>query len=565
MATEGVAERITRRSVMQWSGAALAMPVAQFHASNPENRWMTFTPKFVDLVRNIASVIGSGPVTLGQAVSGFSSLADAVGAGEQFYYCLQGVDKPQEREVGRGTMQSDGKVARLAIANALTNFTSGAKTIALVTPAEWFARADGAMASAANRAELAGKDPATDRAMLAERGRAGTFLYDPSNMSAMVAADPRQGMVVAPASAPTGASGAWVRAFSGSVNVKWFGAVGDGTTNDGPAFNAALAFLGFLSRTGFGYSRAIPELHVPFGHYFLGNNTLDITYTMRLSGEGVGGAGGAATVLRWDDGVTGIRVQRVNTTGNTGTQAATDHGGDGSIIQGLFLKGGYVAAESENHGILMRAAVSIRDCYVHNFPGDGIHINASIGGGGANPEGAANVFEVTRCRVEHCRKGLYVNGADGNAGSVSFCAFDANRTWGVDDSSFLGNTYLACHAAGNGWDGGLGSIPTACTYSSNRYYVMPGQAVGASTNAPSGTTASNTWWGYIGAGGTYNGIVAWVSGTTFREGGSYKTDDANAQSVFMGCYTEGDQNPAQVRGPATVSYTHLTLPTILRV
>lgn len=101
---------------------------------------MVFTPKFVDLVRNVAVVQGIGPVTLGAAVNGYTSLADAVGEGEQFYYCIQGIEKPEEREVGRGTMQPDGLVAREPIGGVATEFTNGAKTIALVAPAEWFAK-----------------------------------------------------------------------------------------------------------------------------------------------------------------------------------------------------------------------------------------------------------------------------------------------------------------------------------------------------------------------------------------------------------------------------------------
>ena len=73
---------------------------------------MVFTPKFVDLVRSIATVQGTGPVAVGSAVNGYTSLADAVSEGEQFYYCIQGVDRPDEREVGRGTMLADGLMAR---------------------------------------------------------------------------------------------------------------------------------------------------------------------------------------------------------------------------------------------------------------------------------------------------------------------------------------------------------------------------------------------------------------------------------------------------------------------
>lgn len=54
--------------------------------------------------------------------------------------------------------------------------------------------------------------PATgDSAYLAESGREGEFRFDGSNLSAMVTLDTLQGVYVAPAGAPTGASGAWVR------------------------------------------------------------------------------------------------------------------------------------------------------------------------------------------------------------------------------------------------------------------------------------------------------------------------------------------------------------------
>jgi hypothetical protein len=441
---------------------------------------MPFTPKFVDLVRNTTSVTGTGPVTLGQAVNGYTSLAAAVSAGDQFYYCIQGVDKPAEREVGRGTMQSDGKVARQPVLGTPTNFTSGAKTIALVAAAEWFAKLDAAMPAVTSRTELAAKNGGS--AYLAEAGRAGSFVFDPVNLSAKVAADPAQGLYVASASDPSGASGAWVRRFDGAVNVRWFGATGDGTTNDGPAFVAALGYLKAVALPGFGYSRGGPTLFIPAGTYNLGATTIDLTHTLIIEGENSGDATGGGTVLKWGANTTGIRVQSANTTGATGTQAAAASRGSASLIRNLMLIGGYAGTDGEAHGIHLRGNAAIRDCYIEGFSGDGIHSICSAGTGG-EAEGNANSIEVSRVYIENCRHGIYLDGADVNAGTFTGINVKNARGWGIWDSSFLANTYVGCHASGCGL-------------------------------------------------------------------GPYKSDNINAPTVFVGCYSEGGQPPSDLVSPA---------------
>ena len=80
--------KLTRRAAIQWSGAAFALPVVQFDQNHLENG-MPFTPKFVDLVRNFTTVQGTGAVTLGAAVNGYTSLAAALSTGDQFYYYKQ--------------------------------------------------------------------------------------------------------------------------------------------------------------------------------------------------------------------------------------------------------------------------------------------------------------------------------------------------------------------------------------------------------------------------------------------------------------------------------------------
>ena len=69
-----------------------------------------FSPKFVDLVRVTTSTQGTGPLVCGPAVLGHATFTESIAVGDSFYYSVQGVDKPQEREVGRGTLLSNGTI-----------------------------------------------------------------------------------------------------------------------------------------------------------------------------------------------------------------------------------------------------------------------------------------------------------------------------------------------------------------------------------------------------------------------------------------------------------------------
>lgn len=81
---------------------------------------------------------------------------------------------------------------------------------------------------------------ATSRA----NARAGTAinLTGTTNMPFKVHKDPAQGVIVTPTADLSGASGAWIRVVDGRHNVGWWGATGDGTTDDTDALEAALAY-----------------------------------------------------------------------------------------------------------------------------------------------------------------------------------------------------------------------------------------------------------------------------------------------------------------------------------
>lgn len=79
-------------------------------------------------------------------------------------------------------------------------------------------------------------------ASLTESGRTGIFNFNSADFSAAVALDTNEGVYIAPASDPTGASGAWVRSFDlQNYQTAWFGAIADYATNNTAIINSMIA------------------------------------------------------------------------------------------------------------------------------------------------------------------------------------------------------------------------------------------------------------------------------------------------------------------------------------
>jgi hypothetical protein len=241
----------------------------------------SFQPRFVDLVRNYSATQGTENFVLGSAIPGYRGFQAAIQPGESFYYSAIGIDKPAEFEVGRGTMEVDGTISRDPIGGTPTSFTTGNKSIALVAAAEWYegvqSGSAGASVSAASRDAIAALTDTSRPVLLHEARRAGLFAFDPSDLSAKVAADPAQGIHIAPASDPTGASGAWVRKYAGSVEVGWFGTVADGIVDDTAAIQAA---VNWMEAAGGG------ELRLGSGTFAVSGIVMMLGFDMTLDARG---------------------------------------------------------------------------------------------------------------------------------------------------------------------------------------------------------------------------------------------------------------------------------------
>lgn len=189
-----------------------------------------------------------------------------------------------------------------------------------------------------------------------------------------------------------------------------------------------------------------PQIYFPAGKYNF-TTTRHLKIACHLKGERAGMAGGWSTHFVFPQGVPGFVVHKENTD-STGTVAATT-GADGSVFEDILFYGTNRAGFPNAHGIWLRARAAIIRCTFQAFGGNGIHILATAGGGGFI-EGNANSFYIENSySVANGGHGLFVDGADVNAGTISMLDCSINLGWGVYDSSFLGNTYVGCHVTDN--------------------------------------------------------------------------------------------------------------------
>src|SRR5438128_606669 len=87
-------------------------------------------------------------------------------------------------------------------------------------------------------------------------GGGGQFYWDPNSTE-----NDDGGITIVPASNPS--SGRWKRSLQSEINVKWFGAVGDGVVVDTPPIQAALDYVRV---------RGGGKVFIPAGRYFLDQN-----------------------------------------------------------------------------------------------------------------------------------------------------------------------------------------------------------------------------------------------------------------------------------------------------
>lgn len=152
-------------------------------------------------------------------------------------------------------------------------------------------------------------------------GGGGVWAWRSGNQSTNVTSDSRSGLWAAPDSDTTGASGAWQRIYSGDVNARWFGAVGDGTTDNYAILNSASAAI--VAQGG-------GVLYLPpAGAAYKITNTVALGNGVKLKGAGtIVYPGDTATNAQWTAQGTWINPTHTSNT-------AVKLNGHGSAIEGI--------------------------------------------------------------------------------------------------------------------------------------------------------------------------------------------------------------------------------------
>lgn len=301
------------------------------------------------------------------------------------------------------------------------------------------------------------------------------------------------------------------------------------------AIVAAITSQTFTSHGSYYHSG--PEVRLKDGAvYYMGADTLQLKRSVRIRGAGSGLPWTSMAALKFAAGATGIVVHRYNTIGAT-TESPVTTGADGSVLEGFRLLGTVGAADSlGGHGIWLRARAICRDLYVSNFRGNGYHIVATAGGS-ASEEGNANCFQIHGGRVQGCENGIFADGADANAGVAVSVDVSGNRRWGIWDSSFLGNTYVAIHCDDNGDGIATDGQSAFASYGGNSYQAVPTASAANLVGTQPGTNSAI--WYPIASVGTR--AIAWTGSQpagTYRHGGPFYTDNANGRCSFFGPYIE---------------------------
>jgi hypothetical protein len=352
------------------------------------------------------------------------------------------------------------------------------------------------------------------------------------------------GLALSPASALSAQSAPTSAAESSDafLNVRDFGAVGDGKTDDWPAIMAALARLAERSPApprGDDYFVPSATLYFPPGRYAL-SQTLSLKQQLRLLGESRGNGVGSATTLLFPANVTGVLINRHNTNDMIGSSRTTTSA-EGSILEGITVEAGPGADRaSPATGIYARARCTLIRCEAKAFARDGIALVANEAG---ELLGNCNQCVIQDCSVRsNGRHGLFIIGDNANACIIQNLDAVFNGGYGWYDATTVGQTWIGGHSASNGK---LGAGPFGTTalvwHAGGIYAMLPGDGNSEKASQTSPESDPRLWSLRERVPEPFHDIPRWQRGMLIMDGGAGFI--GGGRHVHLNPYTEGRQGP----------------------
>lgn len=329
------------------------------------------------------------------------------------------------------------------------------------------------------------------------------------------------------------------------INVTDFGAVGDGVTDCYAAFVAAYAKVPDTGGTIIFPATTVNKWY--FSQGIVLNKPVRIVGQLPTSSLFVVNTG---TVLEFAADKTGFTVNSYNSQG--ANPGGTPAGNWCEIAQlAIVSRGGPTGLNNGGtgvacDGILIRGpGTRVTNVWAYSFKRNGVRIAASIGSGGAT-EGNANLWYLNDV---HCLlnggDGLYVDGLDANAGLALKVNCSNNLGWGINDSSFLGNTYIGCHTDSNT----LGPISTDDPNAQNVFIgcyaetglasvVSPTIIIGGLGSAEARISPASTAF-VMGGGGAYRKPILYINQKgAVNIGAAVGQNDSSMSAFTFGSATE---------------------------
>lgn len=205
------------------------------------------------------------------------------------------------------------------------------------------AASNSALAALASAARASGAMYCTLGYASAGDGGGGFWRWNSSDLQTKVSADAAGGLYVAP-SGGNGSTGAFERQFTNDLDAKWFGAKGDGTTDDTTAIQRSLtlaATLGVSGKTG-------GDVCLSPGRYLI-SSAIDVPARVTIYSQNSG-----STIIKFDSGATAANMIRL---------------ADESEIRGIQLDG----ANTGLTGVLFNGCerATATDVYVYDTSSQG--------------------------------------------------------------------------------------------------------------------------------------------------------------------------------------------------